>query len=409
MNKIIPRWTEPLLEKALSTMPVVVISGARQTGKTTLVKKAKSCLKRKFLSFDDLDVLDQAKRSPDSLLNELPVTIDEVQRYPDFLLSVKKKVDDQRNPGMILLTGSANLALMRGVSESLAGRALYVEQAPFCAAEWFGRTAVFTLIDAFFDKTMPLVARNDAQTSWESSFLSGGYPSVMQLQSPEERSLWHSGYIKTYLERDLRMLGEISSIIDFQRLMRMAALRTARLLNQSELARDAGLSQSTCHRYLNLLETGYQISRMHNLTLNRAKGLVKSAKLMWSDSGICANLAHMYNEEDVRGRADVGFWLEQHVFQTLQAWKASHYNASIHYWHQRPHEVDFVLQKDNRLVAIEIKLSSQIRTDDIKGLQAFQETFKRHFAVTRGIVIYSGKDMKDLGNDMLAVPIQSLT
>ncbi len=396
-----------MLETALRTVPVVIVSGARQTGKTTLARYAACCKNRKFFSFDDLDILEQGKRSPESLLKEYPVTIDEVQRCPEFLLAVKRKVDEMRTNGMILLTGSANLALLKNVSETLAGRAIYIDQPPFCHSEWANNKAVFNLLESFFS---PEDVDTDIKTSlqdWVHLFLTGGYPPVMMLKGFLERSLWHNGYIKTYLERDLRLLSEISNLIDFQRLMRIVALRTGRLMNQSEVARDAKITQPTCHRYLNLLEAGYQLVRLKNITLNRSQGLIKANKVMWSDSGICAALANMHSENDVTNRSDVGFWLEQHVYQTLQAWKAAHHNVTINFWYKEPLEVDFVLAKENRAVAIEVKLSSQVHADDLAGIKAFKHAFRNLYESTRGIVFYNGPS-RYLGDNIYAISLNAL-
>ncbi len=154
MNKNNSRWLEPLLANALSVFPVVVVAGARQVGKTTLVRDLCPGPRRRYFTLDSLDVLSQAKKNPDSLIEELPVTLDEMQRAPELLLAVKRAVDRGRVAGGILLTGLANFSLLRSVADSLAGRAVYLELSPFCTGEWRGNRKSLDLIDGlFFRKT----------------------------------------------------------------------------------------------------------------------------------------------------------------------------------------------------------------------------------------------------------------
>lgn len=389
-------------------MPVVVVTGARQTGKTTLARRLTGLEGRRYFTLDQIDVLDQARRDPDSLLGEIPVTLDEVQREPKLLLAVKRRVDAERVPGAILLTGSANLALMKSVSETLAGRAAYLELPPFCSAEWRNHHAA-QLIARWFEPKFE--ARNwpASPHGWAEPLLYGGYPPVQALKDAESRHLWFSGYTQTYLERDLRNLSEVSHLVDFQRLMRMAALRVGRLLNESELARDAGLPQPTCHRYLNLLETGYQIVRLTNYTRNSATGLIKGRKLMWTDSGLGAWLAGIRNEETLRHRPDAGFWLEQSVFQVLQSWKSLAPDRRIYFWRSKAKaEVDFILEEHGARVACEIKSAATIATADLRGLRSFQHEFARKHQPVRAFLLHGGKEARPLGQDLWGLPFGSL-
>lgn len=408
MNSFHSRFCQDILALALRSMPVVVVSGARQTGKTTLVHKLLD-QKRKFFTLDQLDVLQQAKTNPDSLLSELPLTIDEVQRAPELLLAIKRKVDSNRVNGSILLTGSANLALMSSVSESLAGRAVYLELPPFSPVEWCSTKSIPSLIDSLFEDKLDLARWENIPSNWIQWALTGGYPSAIQASNLEERQFWFSGYVQTYLERDLRQLAQIDNLVDFQKVMSLAANRVGRLLNQSELARDAAVSQPTCHRYLNLLETGYQIVNLHNYTTNPSQGIIKSKKLFWTDIGLATYLAKIYDEKSFRNRPDLGFWLEQAVFQTLQTWKSLGLNRNIYYWRSASkHEVDFLLEFQNKFVAIEIKSSEFASPSDLKGLHLLKQQLANKGHDVRSIILHPTNEGRLLDDNMYSLPIGPL-
>jgi hypothetical protein len=387
-------------------MPVVVITGPRQTGKTTLAKVLIRDASRNYFTFDDLDIQEQARTNPDSLLQQLPATFDEVQRVPSFLLAVKKRVDAKRKPGMILMTGSANLALLQSVSESLAGRAYYIELPPFAPLEWQESAEALAPFKSLFDPKFTTKDWPAKKGDWKSWLFRGGFPPVLALADAKSLDLWFSGYVQTYLERDLRDIQHISSLPDFRRLMRLAANRTGRLFNQSEVARDAGLSQPTTHRYCNLLEASYQIERLPVYSTNPSIPLIKSKKLFWKDSGLGAWLAGLSEPKVLNHRPDVGFWLEQTIFQSLQSWRSlSPAHRHIYYWRDtKGHEVDFILEENGMLVAVEIKNGSQVTPADIKGLAAFRASLPKKNLLIRSIVLLDGATPRPLDETTFALP-----
>jgi len=235
--------------------------------------------------------------------------------------------------------------------------------------------------------------------------LRGGYPPALQIDSEPDRGLWFAAYTQTYLERDLRQLSDVASLPDFQRLMALAAQRTGKLLNQANLARDAALSHPTAHRYLNLLETGCLITRVRPLATNLSGALVKAPKLLWTDCGLAAALAGIKSSTEIGQRLDVGFWLEQTLFQTLQTWRAlDTQRRRLHFWRDRAgHEVDFILEQDGKLVALEIKTGSQVNANDTGGIQAFRESLKRKASLVRGVVLHAGQ-ARPLATNDLALP-----
>ncbi len=403
MNSYHSRWLAPRLQAALAALPVVVLTGARQAGKTTLAQKTRS--NRVYLTLDDLGVLRQATDDPDSLFTETPLTLDEVQRAPQLLLAVKRRVDRQRIKGEFLLTGSANLLLMSAVSESLAGRAVYLELPPFCPVEWLQRSQKLHPLDGLFAEKFDFREWPKAEESWAAWLLRGGFPPALLSESNEARGLWFGGYVQSYLERDLRQLSAVSSLPDFQRVMALAANRTARILNQSELARDAAMPQATCHRYLNLLETGCLITRLPTYATNPTTGLVKGKKLMWNDCGLAAWLAGIKTPSALAGRLDTGFWLEQTLFQTLQTWRSLDSSSRrLYFWRDHAgREVDFILEQDRILVALEIKSSKQATPSDANGINAFRTSLTQKKNFRRGAVLHSG-EARPLGEDVFALP-----
>ena len=297
------------------------------------------------------------------------MTLDEVQRAPALLLAVKRRVDAARKAGSLLLTGSANLSLMGTVAESLAGRAIYLELLPFCPAEWSGEAVTATGLDALFAAKFSAADWPERRCRWESWVVRGGFPDALKAEDDAARDLWFAGYVQTYLERDLRQLSNVGSLVDFQRLMRLLAHRTARPLNQSDVARDAGLPQPTAHRYLNLLETGCQIARLQNYQRSAGKSAEKARKLMWRDTGLAAWLAGV-KLGAMASRPDAGFWLEQAVFQTLQSWAALDPRRRVHYWREGDVEIDFVLEQAGELVGVEVKATKKIGSEDLRGTRA---------------------------------------
>jgi predicted AAA+ superfamily ATPase len=404
MKRLRPRWLAKNLESALKVLPVTVVTGARQTGKTTLAKSLSPS--RAYFTLDDVGVLDQAERQPDSLLRSRPVTLDEVQRTPPLLLAVKRAVDEERHAGDFLLTGSANLLLMHRVADTLAGRAIYLELPPFCPAEWQQRKTALQPLDRLFAPDFDIREWPAETGDWPAWLLRGGYPPALAIASDSDRSLWFSAYIQTYLERDLRQLSAVSSLPDFQRVMALAAHRTGRLLNQADVARDAALTHPTTHRYLNLLETGCLVTRIRPYATNPNVALVKTPKLLWTDCGLAAALAGIKTPAEATARPDSGFWLEQALYQTLQTWRAlDPLQRRLHFWRDRPgHEVDFILEQNGKLVALEIKSGSTVTSSDASGIRAFRDSLNKTQILVRSVVLHAGREGRPLDTGILALP-----
>ncbi len=403
-----PRWLADKLRTAVEFSPVIVLSGARQTGKSTLLRNEQPFNKWHYITFDDLDSLALARKRPDEILNiSQQMVIDEVQKAPGFMHAVKKAVDKDKSR-RIVLSGSARLLLMKKVSESLAGRAVYYDLMPFS----FGEMNVIRH-DSWIEKFMETgklpslnikdyMPNKEAAWNLNQNLFRGFLPPVTLLKKEEHIATWWKGYIKTYLERDLRDISEISYLPDFRKLMELLALRTANILKQSDLARDAGLSQATAGRYINILEETSLIARVRPYSRNISKRLIKAPKVVVTDPGLAASLAGVAASTAISEQF-LGALLESYIFLNLTA-RASLMDANVLYFRTqggREREVDFVLEKGKSIMAVEVKLSKTVSVGDIENL-LFLKDASRHFAC--GLVVYSGTEIKQLSQNIFAMP-----
>ncbi|MFM9047471.1 MAG: ATP-binding protein, partial [Cyanobium sp.] len=378
----------------------VVVTGARQTGKSTLAEQLVAG-ERRYRTLDDFDVLAAARRDPEALLaaND-PITLAEGQREPDLLSAVKRAIDRNRQAGRFLLTGSANLLLMRQVSESLAGRASYLTLWPLTRREQLGLGSAGRweeLLETPDEAWRDLLAAGDRhEEDWRTLAQRGGFPTpAIELTHPAERTIWFDGYVRTYLERDLQDLATISSLPDFRRLMQAACLRLGQLLNQTELGRDVALPQPTVHRWLNLLETSYLLVRLPAYAVNRTKRLIKAPKLYWGDTGIALHLA---------GVEPQGCHLENLVLQDLLAWRDARVaRAELGYWRTTlGEEVDLVIEAGGKLLPIEVKATASPRLADCAHLRTFRAEYGSQ--ARAGLLLHTGTGVEWLTADVLAAP-----
>ncbi len=397
----VPRLVAKSLADRLAVMPAVVVTGARQTGKSTLAQDLAPGARRYF-SLDDLDVVDAARRDPGVLVGgDQPVTLDEVQREPDLLRAVKRAIDRQRRPGQFLLTGSANLLLMHQVSESLAGRASYLTLWPMTRREQLGlgRCGLWEeLLAARDEDWLTLLAAHSSEAEdWRALARRGGFPTpAIHMRTARERAVWFDGYVRTYLERDLQALSSIAALPDFRRLMRAACLRLGQLVNQTELGRDVALPQPSVHRYLNLLETSYLLVRLPAYAVNRTKRLIKSPKLYWGDTGVAVHLSE--------GDEPSGPHLENLVLSDLLAWRDARLDrAELGYWRTAiGEEVDFVIEAGGQLLPIEVKSTARPRLGDVTHLRTFRTEYGKK--ARAGLLLHTGSTLEWLAPDVLAAP-----
>ena len=400
----LPRVASGLLERALDASPVVVLMGARQTGKSTLARSEPFLADRLYLTLDDLEIREHARLAAGDLLGRAPrLTLDEVQREPELLLAVKRAVDEDRprRNGRFVLTGSANLLLMHRVSETLAGRATYVNLWPMTRGErlGLGTPGLWSeLLSTPVPEWVDLIKlRPPIPADWHDEARRGGYPTpAVELEGGDARSLWFDGYLRTYLERDLQTMAAIDNLVDFRRLMRAACLRIGAMVNQTELGRDTRIPRATVQRYLNLLETSFQLVRLEPYSVNRTRRLIKTPKLYWSDPGLALWLSGS-------GTAS-GAHLETLVLADLLVWRDSRVPApEVLYWRTTTDlEVDFVIEAAGRLLPVEVKAAASPGYSDTRNLRAFREEYPDRFI--GGLLLHGGAETRWLSDRILAVP-----
>jgi predicted AAA+ superfamily ATPase len=401
--------TSNLLD-ALADTPVVLLNGARQTGKSTLAKAIVSReYSAKYITLDDFSALSAARHDPAGFLAGLdgPVIIDEVQKAPDLFPAIKSVVDRDRHPGRFLLTGSANVFLLPRLSESLAGRMEILTLWPFSQGEMIGVREEF--IDALFAHKLPShVINPENQADILERVVVGGYPEAVRRSANARRKAWFGSYITTLLHRDVRDLANIEGMANLPRLLSILAVRVPTFLNFADLSRTAAIPQSTLKRYMTLLEAIFIIQNIPAWSGNLGKRLVKAPKLVISDTGLKAHLTGT-TAERMTADGSIGGYLENFVMMELRKqipW--SRIQPQIfHFRTPIGQEVDMVLEDPKgRLVGIEVKTASVVGSEDFKGLRILGELGGKHFH--RGIVLYTGTEVVPFGQNLHAVPIAAL-
>jgi len=404
--------TDRILD-SLADTPVVLVNGARQVGKSTLVQKiASDHHQARYLTLDDAAILAAARFDPAGFLSGLegPVVLDEVQRAPQLFQAIKSSVDRDRRPGRFLLTGSADVLLLPKVSESLAGRMEIHTLWPFSQGEISGVKETF--IDRLFagSNEFPVQPQAEARTlGITERIVTGGYPEVITRPSESRRKSWYGSYITTILQRDIRELANIEGLTDMPRILSLLAARTASLINYAELSRSSGVPQSTLKRYMALMEAAFLLRTIPPWSGNLSKSLVKSPKLFLTDTGLAAYLMGMNRAGFESNRTVYGQILENFIVMELikqAAW--SEVSPGIN--HFRSHtgqEVDMVLERrDGTCVGIEVKASQNIGPGDLKGLRALADLLGPKFV--RGVILYSGKETVPFAGNIHAVPSEAL-
>ncbi|HWQ22362.1 MAG TPA: AAA family ATPase [Clostridia bacterium] len=394
------RWLTERLAQAGRVSRVLVLTGARQTGKSTLLANEPMFSGYHHVTLDDMATLTQAEEEPELLVNMAPnMVIDEAQRAPKLMIAVKKAVDDHPERRFVL-SGSANLLLMKHVSESLAGRATYHVLYPPTCSEWRGDAAPRWLLDMFSGR-LPEAGTESAPQDLPSTLLTGFMPAI-QGASPSDAAYFWEGYVRTYLERDLRELSQVASVVDFRRVMQLAAMRTASLVSQSDIAKDSGVSQPTVWRYLNLLEMSHLYGRLLPAPVTSLKAVTKTPKGYVADTGLAAALAG-YQTTASLDETFTGHLLESAVFMALQAiselWMA---HLSFFRSGDPPHrEVDFVVERDRKRLAVEVKMSHNVSYADARTIAWLMHEDTQ---CVGGVVIYAGEDVRVLAQHIIAVP-----
>jgi len=365
----------------------VVLTGARQTGKTSLARRLFP--RYHFVSLDLPSEAETAEQDSRNFLSRhpAPLIIDEVQYAPKLFRALKVAVDENRSQaGRFLLTGSQRFVLMKGISESLAGRAEIVE--------------LDTLSSVEIRKALP-----DAKL--DQVLLRGGFPELWANPEVDAYSYYRS-YIATYLERDVRSLLGVASLRDFERFLRACAVRTAQLLNKSDLARDVGISPSTANEWLSVLNTSGQVVLVEPWFANRTKSIGKRPKLYFADTGLLCALLDLRGPEGLAGSPFAGALWETFVFGELrkrEIHKQLHW--SIHFWQDRSREVDFLIHRGGRFELYEAKWAEHPDRRTTENMLWLTEQFGKNNIIRRDVVCRAPQRYP-IGNGVYATPVEEL-
>jgi uncharacterized protein len=406
-HALFPRFSAELVTTALKDTPVVMVTGPRQCGKTTLVRDLVAG-NREFITMDDDTVLAAARSDPTGLVRALDrTTIDEVQRVPDLLRAIKKSVDDDRSAGRFLLTGSANVLALPQVSESLAGRMEIVSLLPLSRAEIRGKKPGF-LRGAFngkLDKPAELMIGKDLV----HTVLTGGYPEMLRRKDPKRRQTWARDYIRAIVQRDVREIADVEKLDQMPRLLQVLAHHSGQLTNFTQMGAQVGFDDKTTRKYVAILEQLFLVRKVEPWFQNQLKRLVKTPKLHFLDSGLLGTLLGSTAERIAKDRSSFGPLLETFVFSEVLK-QASWFGESCALYHYRDKdqdEVDLVIEAGNgALVGIEVKASATVNTADFKGIRKLADACGNNFKL--GVVLYDGGSPINFGDRLVAAAISCL-
>jgi hypothetical protein len=397
---VIPRTLESTVRRALRTFPVALVTGPRQSGKTTLLRERWGASHR-FVSLEDPDVRERALSDPRAFLRWAPppVFLDEIQYAPSLLPYVKTLVDEDRRPGRWLLSGSQSFGLMQGVTESLAGRIAVLALLPLSLAEATGRPGgekpIGRILKELFRPGRPRASRRRTRIELADWLLRGGYPEI-RANPRVDRRIWCAGYVQTYLERDVRQVVRIGDLRTFQTFLRMAAARTGQILSYADLARDVGVSPTTIRSWLSVLEASYQILLLPPHHANLGKRLVKSPKIYFLDTGLASYLCGLHDPEALLHGPMAGALFETAVIaEWAKAFLHRGETPPLYFWRSSDGlEVDLLVERDGRLYPMEAKLASTVRPQHGDSLRRWIERARHRVPI--GLVVADGPDRAPL-------------
>lgn len=393
----------------MTDTPVVLLNGARQTGKTTLAQAMAAGAGSRYFTLDDSATLALAAGDPSGFIRNLtgPVVLDEIQKAPDLFPAIKLAVDKDRRPGRFLLTGSANVMTLPRLSESLAGRMEIIPLYPFSAGELAGVAEGFLhrLFAGGINGLKPSTGREDA----EARLTRGGYPEAIERNKDDRRAAWFASYISTLLQRDVRDLARVDALHTLPNLLKLLAARASGLLNLADVGRDAGLPHTTLTRYLALLETVFLVHRLPAWSRNLGQRLVKAPKVHLVDTGLACHLLGADARRLSEDRPLLGRLLESYVVGELRkqlSWTDPQ-TALYHFRTATGSEVDVVLEKpDGSVAAVEVKASATVAASDFAALKALRDQLGTHFRT--GVVLYLGDQVVPFGDKLWLAPVSML-
>lgn len=403
----LPRHLELKLLSAAKHFKVILLLGARQTGKTTLLKHLLP--HAKTVVFDPIQDLYDARKDPDQFLTlfPAPLVLDEVQFAPELLSSLKRKVDESEKMGQYYLTGSQNFAVLKSVAESMAGRVAIFHLNPFTPLEIAGMgdqkgwlNDYLSYPYEFIHSNRPTIPRLPPLNEF---LFRGTYPRAIQLPLSELERFFLS-YIQTYVERDIRLVENIENLSLFGDFLRLSAVLTAQEVNASQLGRELGLSSQTARKWLNLLLYTYQWTEVEPYHGNAIKRLSDKRKGYFKDTGLASHLMRIHSPEAVVTSMKMGPLFETWVVNYIQQQLDLIGLANCYHW--RSHggaEVDLILERDGVLFPIEVKAKSKPKHSDTSSIQAFRETYSSKSKIMPALIIHAGDETYPLDKETLAL------
>lgn len=411
MPALYPRHLRRRVDAALRDTPVVLLNGPRQAGKTTLARQFAGS-RRRYLTLDDPGTLLSAQADPVGLVRSLDrAVIDEVQRAPGLLLAMKQAVDQDRRPGRFLLTGSANLMLVPGVADSLAGRMETFDLLPLAGCEIHGGKGRW--LDAVFAGSPPrgraAAEPRDSDAVLKRAVLGGGYPEAVARRDARRRTAWARQYVDALVQRDVREIATVEKLDQLARLLRVLAAMSGQLCNFTEMGAQVGLDTKTTAKYTAIFERIFLIRRAAPWSGNRLARIVKTPKAHFLDSGLLASLTGLTDAGVARDRTRFGAALESYVFGELlklASWSDDDYDV-LTYRDKDQIEVDFVVEnRAGDVVGVEVKAAASISRSDFAGLRRLANLAGVKFVA--GVVLYDGAETLPFGDRLWAAPVSTL-
>ena len=405
---VYPRHLECAVKTAMTDTRVVLISGPRQAGKTTLAKKLTNKT-RSYVTLDDTNMYQAARSDPVSFIRQFDyVTIDEIQRVPDLIREIKISVDEDQRSGRFLLTGSADILTIPTVSESLAGRMAICELLPLSQAEIEQHKD--NPLDRLFKSPVSSFSIAPFEVSdIDERVLIGGYPEMVLRRKEVRRRAWADDYIRTLLSRDVREIMDAHNLKDVTKLLEASAIQSAQLIIYSHIANDLQISVPTAQRYLKTMEQIYLIRFLPAWHRNKLKRLVRTPKLHFLDSGLLAAISKVTSHRLRNDRSLLGSLFETFVYSELlkHSLRSDYQYDFYHYRDKDKVEVDLVIEESSdNLIGIEVKASASVRQDDFKGLKRLKSVTGKAFQ--RGCVFYFGEKVLSFGDRLQAFPASML-